>query len=78
MRFRVANLFVAGGIYLFLAALLAQDSPAPLLIAVICAGACMLVTHYMIKSSEARRTGHTMEFRLLKPATVPGILMIGR
>ena len=73
MRFRIRNLVLAAAVYLVVAVVLAQESFGPLGAALVYSGICMLLTWYMIANAETRRTGETIEFNQLNPASSLGV-----
>jgi hypothetical protein len=73
LRFRIRNLVLAAAVYLVVAVVLAQESFGPLGAALVYSGICMLLTWYMIANAETRRTGETIEFNQLNPASSLGV-----
>lgn len=62
MRFKIRNIFIAGALYIWLAALLFQLSPALFIVVAVYVAGCMAITGNIIRSAEARREAKTIEF----------------
>jgi len=73
MRFKIKNIFIAGALYIWLAALLFQLSPVLLIIATIYVAGSMAIAGSIIKSAEARKEAKTIEFSQTDAVSYLGI-----
>lgn len=73
MRFKIKNIFIAGALYIWLAALLFQLSPVLLVAAAVYVVGSMAIAGSIIKSAEARRDAKTIEFSQTDAVSYLGI-----
>lgn len=73
MRFKIKNIFIAGALYIWLAALLFQLDSILLIVAAVYVAGTMMIAGSIIKSAEARREAKTIEFSQTDAVSYLGI-----